>query len=436
MSGPAGTRVRIGTAVFVLWFCEEIQTLRLNLLTLDLHTEEAETVKGVRVSITGVCQVKVAAYQTNPQTGERELNEQNLGLANQNFLGHHESEVADMIRKTLEGHQRQILGTLTVEEIYKDRAAFGTSVREHMTPDLEGMGFELVSYVVTSISDSDDYMYSLGQTQTAIVKREAQEGTARNESEAAKKVSQFNADAKIAEANASREAFVNKRLQEEQEVAASRSLSVAKAKGEAIVQLEDAKAKNAYALEAAVLGQQVVKEQTKQKVEEAQIMLQVTDLNMQKDLLEKEGRSKAKLEEERNNAESVTVMAEARNSAQANQIRMQGEAEAAVISAKLNAEAEGLKKRALAFKEFGEAAIMQSVVDQLPSIVTALTKPLENTEKMVFITDDGSTASKFTGDINKMLTSVPETIKTLTGIDMQESIKNLSGVSSNNKGEC
>ena len=188
--------MRIGRSMFVWCLIEEIQKLSLKIITLDLQTEGAETVKGVRVSITGVCQVKVNAYRID-ETGERVLNVNNLGLATQNFLGYDDSEVADMIRKTLEGHQRQILGTLTVEEIYKDRAAFGTSVRTHMTPDLEGMGFELVSYVVASISDSDDYMYSLGQTQTAIVKREAQEGTAKNESEAAKKVSQYTAEAKV-----------------------------------------------------------------------------------------------------------------------------------------------------------------------------------------------------------------------------------------------
>ena len=179
-------------------------------------------------------------------------------------------------------------------------------------------------------------------------------------------------------------------------------------------------------------------------------MLEVIELKMQSEIREKEGHSQAKLAEERNNAESLIVMATAKREVEANSIRMKGEAEAlvvkqtgeaqasvikqtgeaeaAVMSAKLNAEAEGLQKRATAFKEYGEAAIVQSVVDRLPEIVAAMTKPLENTEKMVFITDDGSTASKFTGDINKMLTSLPETVKTLTGIDLQESIKNIGGV--------
>jgi flotillin len=50
------------------------------------------------------------------------------------------------------------------------------------------MGFHLVSYTVTDIADSNGYMKALGATQTAIVRREAQEGESRNANEARKKV--------------------------------------------------------------------------------------------------------------------------------------------------------------------------------------------------------------------------------------------------------
>ena len=53
------------------------------------------------------------------------------------------------------------------------------------------MGFVLVSYTMTNIGDSNGYMAALGQTQTAQVKREAEEGTARNQAEARKKVAQY-----------------------------------------------------------------------------------------------------------------------------------------------------------------------------------------------------------------------------------------------------
>jgi|TARA_B110000971_G_scaffold145673_1_gene148753 hypothetical protein len=55
----------------------------------------------------------------------------------------------------MEGHQRQVIGTLTVEELYKDRASFSTRVKELVDPDLQNMGFELVSYTVTNIDDDE-----------------------------------------------------------------------------------------------------------------------------------------------------------------------------------------------------------------------------------------------------------------------------------------
>ena len=50
-------------------------------------------------------------------------------LAAQHFLGSSKAAMEDSIRSTMEGHQRQILGTLTVEELYKDRAKFSSRVR-------------------------------------------------------------------------------------------------------------------------------------------------------------------------------------------------------------------------------------------------------------------------------------------------------------------
>ena len=51
-------------------------------------------------------------------------------MAAQHFLGQPESEIAEALQLTMEGHQRQVLGTLNVEEIYKDREAFASKVME------------------------------------------------------------------------------------------------------------------------------------------------------------------------------------------------------------------------------------------------------------------------------------------------------------------
>ena len=56
--------------------------------------------------------------------GGLKISKGNVMLAAKHFLGKSEAEKVDALKRTLEGHQRQILGTLTVEELFKDRAAF------------------------------------------------------------------------------------------------------------------------------------------------------------------------------------------------------------------------------------------------------------------------------------------------------------------------
>lgn len=44
------------------------------------------------------------------------------------FLGKSEQEIQNIALETLEGHQRAIMGSMTVEEIYKDRKIFSKKV--------------------------------------------------------------------------------------------------------------------------------------------------------------------------------------------------------------------------------------------------------------------------------------------------------------------
>lgn len=48
---------------------------------------------------------------------------------------------------------------------------------------------------------------------------------------------------------------------------------------------------------------------------------------------------------------------------------------------------------------------MQSIVDRLPEIASAIAAPLAKTERMVFVSSDGNAASKLTGDVATMLVS-------------------------------
>ena len=53
-----------------------------------------------------------------------------LHIASEQFLGKKEHEIKFTVLQTLEGHLIAILGTLIVEEVYKDRDQFASLVRE------------------------------------------------------------------------------------------------------------------------------------------------------------------------------------------------------------------------------------------------------------------------------------------------------------------
>ena len=60
--------------------------------------------------------------------------------------------------ETLEGHQRAIMGSMTVEEIYKDRKKFSRQVFEVASSDLVNMGIIVVSYTLKDIRDEEGYL--------------------------------------------------------------------------------------------------------------------------------------------------------------------------------------------------------------------------------------------------------------------------------------
>lgn len=86
--------------------------------------------------------------------------------------------LVSVAKETLEGHQRAIMGTMSVEEIYRDRKKFSTAVFEQATRDLVNMGIMVISYTIKEISDDVGYLKALGLARTAEVQKDARVGEA------------------------------------------------------------------------------------------------------------------------------------------------------------------------------------------------------------------------------------------------------------------
>ena len=88
--------------------------------------------------------------------------------------------------------------------------------------------------------------------------------------------------------------------------------------------------------------------------------------------------------------------------------------------AKGAAEAAVLHKKAEAWKQYGDAALVQMVVEKLPELAQHMAAPLSKTKNMVFVSNEGHAGSNLTGDVGRMLSQLPATVEGLTGIDMKK----------------
>ena len=106
-------RIIIGGRAVVCPCVQTIQRLSLNTMTLIVESPLVYTSQGAPISVTGVAQVKINAQS-----------EEMLRAAAELFGKKGMKHISRVARETLEGHQRAMMGNMTVEEIYRERKKF------------------------------------------------------------------------------------------------------------------------------------------------------------------------------------------------------------------------------------------------------------------------------------------------------------------------
>merc|ERR1712038_2181841 len=208
---------------------QTVQRIPLNTMTLEVHSPRVYTSQGVPISVIGTAQVKINGSKTEM-----------LEYAAEQFGGKPPHEILRICLETMEGHQRAIMGNMTVEEIYRDRQTFSQKVFNVASVDLHNMGISVISYTLKDIRDEVGYLASLGQARTAQVKRDALIG----EAEAKR-------DATIAEALAEEQRMESKLINDTEIARSKRDFELKKASYDTEVNTAKAEAEMAYGLQAA-----------------------------------------------------------------------------------------------------------------------------------------------------------------------------------------
>lgn len=322
----------------------------------------------------------------------------------------------------LEGHLRAILGTMTVEEIYKNRERFAQEVQTQAAVDLKKMGLQIVSFTIKDVQDENGYLEALGKPRIAEVKRDAQ----------------------IAEANAMRDARIQK-AQAEQEGKRAELLSetqIAESEKEKELKVAQYKREQDTAKAEADMAYKLHSAKAEQGVKEEEMQIQLVEKNKQieideKEVLRKQRQYEAEISkkaeaeryaaEQKAEADKVTRVKQAE--AEAAQIRLDGEAEADAIRQKGLAEAEAKEKLAEAMEKYGEAAILEMIIDMLPDFAAKVAEPVRSIDKVTVIDNgngEGDGAARMSNYVTKLMSQLPETLKDVSGVDLKGMLDNIS----------
>ncbi len=393
-----GYRTHIGGGTFVLPLVERAEVLPLEVFTVEIKTSEVLSSQGIPIAIEGTSQVRV------------KTDDHSIRLAAELFLGKGVEGMKEIAHQIIEGHVRAAIGTMSVEQIYRNRKDFGDIVEKAVQQDFNRLGLSIISFSITDISDSQGYLEALGRPQIAKARHDAEVAEAESAKEAAIKAAKARKEGDIA------------KLQAETEVAeATRDYEAKRAQYQAAVNQERAKADAAYELERQRLSQEIKKQEAEAILIAKRKQVEIEEMEIKRKEKELEATVRKPAE-----AESFRQEMQAKGRAVAR--KLEGSAEVEILKARGVAEAEAMKKKAESWREYNQAAVYQMFIDVLPSIAKAIAEPLSKVDKIVIVGGSGEGplgASKITGEVASIMAQLPAVVEALGGKQLKEILTNI-----------
>ncbi|TLF77512.1 SPFH domain-containing protein [Nocardia cyriacigeorgica] len=154
-------KVIIGRGAWVVPFFRKVRYLSLAMFEAEIK-ERCETKQAIQLDVRAVIAFKVA--NDTPS----------IVNAAQRFLSEQEREMSMLTGRIFSGHLRSIVGSMTVEEIIRERQRLADEVLVASKVEMSNIGLWVDSFQIMSIDDGDlGYISALAAPHNAAVQRDA-----------------------------------------------------------------------------------------------------------------------------------------------------------------------------------------------------------------------------------------------------------------------
>ncbi|NOY42580.1 MAG: flotillin family protein [Planctomycetes bacterium] len=451
-----------GGAQFVIPLLQDYRYLSLEPIQIEIPLRGALSIENIRVNVPSVFTVAVG---TSPDV---------MTNAAIRLLDLTTAEVRKQAEEIIFGQLRQVVASMGIEDINRDRDAFLQHIQNSVEPELKKIGLVLINVNITDITDESGYIDAIGQKAASQAIQQARGdvadevkhgeirvadanrekavrvadatklreiGTREAEREQAVRIADLEKEQTVGEKNAAFERDMQVKNSEQQ-----MRISVAEANAKAVDGENIAEATIAQSQATLLTERADAYERGESRKREAEAaVLEIQHRAMAKAALADAERIEA---EERAKVEAPAKADKARiivdAQAEAEKRRLEAEGAAAAIYAKLEAEARGqyeiLAKKGAGLKQIVEAcggakeAFQLMMLEHMESLADSSAKAISNIkfDKIVVWENGGQNGRSNTADfLHKMAGTLPpmmQVMRDIGGVEIPESIAKLAGV--------
>lgn len=460
-----------GGARLVWPIVQDYEWLSLDPMQISIPLRDALSSENIRVNVPSVFTVAVG---TTPELMQN---------ASIRLLGLSTSEIEKQASDIIFGQLRQVIASMKIEDINRDRDMFLTNIQNSLEPELRKIGLVLINVNITDITDESGYIAAIGKKAASEAIQKARGDVADNEKMGEVRVADAvrEKDVRVAEATKLREIGTREALRDQEvrmaELASDQAIRVAEtqrdqqigeqratfernarvkdAERDMRIQLADADAR-------AIEGENTSKADVaaslaalKVKQSEAYQLGESKKVQAEAAVIEAEhiARTQAALAEakrveaqRRAELEAPAIAEKAKRiveaEARAEQQRIEAEGEAAAIYAKLEAKARGqyemLAKKGEGLKEIisacgsADAAFQMLMLEHFDNLVDASAKAISNIkfDKVVVWEGGGKDGQSATGSwLQNMARTLPpmmQVMKDIGGVELPDTLVNFN----------
>ena len=450
-----------GGAAFIWPLFQDYRYLSLEPIQIEIPLRGALSSENIRVNVPSVFTVAVGTapdVMTNAAIRLLDLNT---------------SEVRGQAEEIIFGQLRQVIASMPIKDINRDRDTFLQHIQNSVEPELRKIGLVLINVNITDITDESGYIDAIGQQAASQAIQQARGDVADEVKQGEIRVAQANREKAIEVANATKLREIGTREAEREQAVRVADLNKEQAVGEQAAAFErdmqvknaeqqmriavaeaDAKAVDGENVAAATIAQSQATllmekadafqrgESRKREAEAA--VLEVQNRAMAKAALAEaeriEAEQRAKLEAPAI-AEKAKIIVDAE--AEAQKRRVEAEGAAAAIYARLEAEARGqyeiLAKKGDGLKQIVEAcggateAFQLMMLEHLDRLAETSAQAISNIkfDKIVVWENGGTNGRGNTADfLHSMAGTLPpmlQVMRDIGGIEVPESLTKLAG---------